>query len=275
MNFREILAVLAYPFVTRALLVGVLVSLCAALLGVILVLTRHSMIGHGLAEVGFAALSLAVALGLPPLYVSIPIVVAASFLIMLISQRGGGQGDAIIGIVATAALSAGVIITALTQGFNIDVCNYMFGSILAMSKADVLLSAVLSVTVIGLYLFFFNRLFFIVHDEEYAQACGINVKFYQFLISFLTALTVVLGMRMMGVLLISSLVVFPAMTAKSLTGSFKAVVVAAAVVSVVCFLAGMLLSFAANLPTGASVVAVNAVALLLATIKNGILPAGR
>jgi len=275
LNFREILAVLAYPFVTRALLVGVLVSLCAALLGVILVLTRHSMIGHGLAEVGFAALSLAVALGLPPLYVSIPIVVAASFLIMLISQRGGGQGDAIIGIVATAALSAGVIITALTQGFNIDVCNYMFGSILAMSKADVLLSAVLSVTVIGLYLFFFNRLFFIVHDEEYAQACGINVKFYQFLISFLTALTVVLGMRMMGVLLISSLVVFPAMTAKSLTGSFKAVVVAAAVVSVVCFLAGMLLSFAANLPTGASVVAVNAVALLLATIKNGILPAGR
>ena len=253
-------------FVQRALLVGTLVSLCAALLGVILVLKHYSMIGHGLAEVGFAALSLALALGLPPLYVSIPIVVTASFLIMLISQKQGVHGDVAIAVISTGALALGIIITAVTRGFNIDVYNYMFGSILAMSAEDVWLSIILSVVVIFLYLLFYNRLFLITYDETYAKASGINVTFYQFLISFLTALTIVLGMRIMGTMLISSLIIFPALIARRLVSSFKKAIIVSAIASIICFVLGILLSFVINLPTGASIVAVNAVVLLLATI---------
>lgn len=258
----EFLEVLNFPFMRRALIVGVIVSLCAALLGVVLVLKRYSLIGHGLGEVGFAALALAMALGLPPMPVAIPLVVAASFLIMYLSQRGALAGDAAIGIMAAAALSFGVIVTSLSNGFNMDVSDYMFGSILAVSESDVVLSVVLGLAVILMYGLFFNRLFAISYDEVNAQATGINVSMYQFMISLLTAITVVLGMRMMGTMLISSLILFPALTARRLVGSFKAMTLAAAVISVACFLIGLVLSYALDLPTGASVVGVNLVALV-------------
>lgn len=259
----EFLSLLSYPFMYRALIVGVLVSLCAALLGVVLVLKRYSLIGHGLGEVGFAALSLALALDLPPLAVSIPLVVAASFLIMYLSQRSGTSGDIAIGILATASLSFGVIVTSLTRGFNIDVTNYMFGSIIALSKTDVWLSVALSVVVLALYALLFNRLFAITYDEVNARATGINVTLYQFVLSFLTAVTVVLGMRMMGTMLISSLIIFPAMIARRLAASFRGMVLTAAGVSVVCFLIGLYLSYQLSLPTGACVVAVNLLTLVV------------
>jgi len=262
----DLIEVLKFPFMYRALIVGVLVSLCAALLGVVLVLKRYSLIGHGLGEVGFAALALALALNLPPLAVSIPLVVVSSFLIMYVSQRYGMSGDVAIGLLATGALMVGVMITSLTQGFNVDVYGYMFGSILAMSRSDVLLSILLSAAVIGLYVLFFNRLFSVTYDEVYARATGINVTLYQFLISFLTAITVVLGMRMMGTMLISSLIIVPALTARKLAARFKAMVVVAAAVSVVCFLVGMAVSYVAGLPTGASVVAVDLAVLIVVSL---------
>lgn len=262
----EFFQALTYPFMYRALIVGVLVSLCAALLGVVLVLKRYSLIGHGLGEVGFAALALAVALDLPPMAVSIPLVVLASFLIMYLSQRSGASGDIAIGILATAALSAGVMITSLSKGFNVDVSGYMFGSILAMTRGDVILSVALSALVLVMYGVLFNRLFAVTYDEVNARATGINVTLYQFIISFLTAITVVLGMRMMGTLLISSLIIFPAITARRLARSFRAMVVTAAAVSVVCFFAGLCVSYLFSLPTGASVVAVNLAALLLSRL---------
>lgn len=268
MSIAELLDMFTYTFVQRALLVGILVSLCAALLGVILVLKHYSLIGHGLAEVGFGALSLALALELPPLYISIPIVVAASFLIMFISQKKGVQGDVAIGVISTGALAVGIIITALTKGFNVDVYNYMFGSVLAMSREDVILSIVLSIVVISLYLLFYNRLFLITYDETYAKACGVNVTFYQFLISFLTALTIVLGMRIMGTMLISSLIIFPALIARRLVSSFKKAIILSAIFSVVCFILGLLLSFIINLPTGASIVIVNVIVLGIVTILS-------
>ena len=268
MTMTAVVEMFSYPFVTRALLVGVLVSLCAALLGVVLVLKRYSMIGHALADVGFAALSIAMAIGVSPLYVSTPVLVVASFAIMAVSQQEGVSGDVAIGVAATGSLAVGVIVTAMTRGFNIDVCNYMFGSILAMNKTDVALSLVLSVAIIGLYALFFNRLFLITCDEDFAKASGVNLTRYQFLISLLTALTIVVGMRMMGTLLISSLIIFPAVTARKLVSSFKALVVASAVVSVVCFVIGIVVSFLLNLPTGASIVAVNIVAMLAAAIAQ-------
>ena len=262
----QLIEALSYPFVQRAIAAGVMISLCAALLGVILVLKQYSLIGHGLGDVGFASTSLAVALGLPVMAVSIPIVVIAACLIMFWSQRSKTGGDTAIGMVATGALSIGVIITAMSSGFNVDVNGYMFGSILAMSREDVIFSVVLSIVILVLFVVFYNRLFLITFDENFAKASGIRVGFYQFLIALLTALTVV--MRMMGSLLISSLIIFPAVIARKLVVSFKAVAVLSVFLSVICFLAGLILSFEMNLPTGASIVIINLIVLIAVTILN-------
>lgn len=216
-------------------------------------------------EVGFAALSLAMALNLPPLAVSIPIVIVASIIIMLISQKKGEKGDVTIALVASGTLALGVIITAFTSGFGADSYNYMFGSILAMTTKDVILSIILTLLSLGVYIVFYNRLFFITFDEKFAKTSGINVTLYQFLISLLTAFIVVIGMRMMGTLLISSLIVFPAIIARKTTISFKGLVIKSGVISVICFLLGMLLSFFLDMPTGAAIVAVY---ILLMIITN-------
>ena len=268
---EQFINLLNYTFIQRALICGVAISLCAALIGVTLVLKNYSMIGHGLGEVGFASLTLAVALGLPPLAVSLPIVMVAAIIIMIISQKKGESGDIPIALVSTGALALGIIITSLSTGFNIDVSNYMFGSILSMKRSDVIISVILSMVVFAIYMNFYNRLFMMTYDEKFAKARGINVTFYQFLISFLTALIVVLGMRMMGTLLISSLIVFPAIIAKGLTGSFKELIIISGIISVICFILGMLLSFFINLPTGASIVLVYIVLLIITKIVNKVI----
>ena len=185
---NDIMNLLSYTFMQRAILCGIAISFSAALIGVILTLKNYSMIGHGLGEVGFAALALAVALNLPPIAVSIPIVIVAAIIIMFISQKKGESADIIIALVATGALALGVIITSFTSGFGSDSYNYMFGSILAMNSGDVILSIILTVLSIGIYIAFYNRLFLVTFDEKYAKTTGINVTFYQFLIALLTAL---------------------------------------------------------------------------------------
>lgn len=270
MSFGEFLSVLSYPFMIRAIIVGVLVSFCASLLGVILVLKRYSLIGHGLSDVGFAALALALAIGASPIYVATPIVVSASFIIMYVSQNKRINGDVAIGVFSTGALSFGIIITAISKGFNMDIYSYMFGSVLAMSSFDVLVSVILSIVVIATFAIFYNRLFIVTADEEFARAIGINVTFYQFLISFLTALTVVIGMRMIGTLLISSLIIFPAIIARRFVRSFKYLVLLSALISVFCFILGILISFFFNLPTGAGIVLVNIVLLAVSSLFSAI-----
>lgn len=262
----EILDLLSYTFMQRAILCGIAISFSAALIGVILTLKNYSMIGHGLGEVGFAALSLAVALNLEPIAVSIPIVIIAAIIIMFISQKKGESADIIIALVATGALAIGVIITSFTSGFGTDSYNYMFGSILAMNQSDVILSIILTVLSIGIYMFFYNRLFLITFDEKYAKTTGINVTFYQFLIALLTALVVVVGMRMMGTMLISSLIIFPAIIAKKFTTSFKGLVVMSVLISIICFLIGIFTSFFLNMPTGAGIVLVYIVLLAISSI---------
>ena len=168
------------------------------------------------------------------------------------------------------ALTIGVIITALTSGFGADSYNYMFGSILAMKQSDVVLSVCLSIILVVLYIVFYNRLFLISFDEKFAKASGINVSFYQFLIALITALVVVLGMRMMGTLLISSLIVFPAIISKKLTNSFKGLVIMSSVTSIICFIAGILVSFYINLPAGASIVLVYMILLVIVNILKSL-----
>ena len=262
---NDIMNLLSYTFMQRAILCGIAISFSAALIGVILTLKNYSMIGHGLGEVGFAALALAVALNLPPIAVSIPIVIIAAIIIMFISQKKGESADIIIALVATGALAIGVIITAFTSGFGTDSYNYMFGSILAMNTGDVILSIVLTVLSIGIYIVFYNRLFLVTFDEKYAKTTGINVTFYQFLIALLTALVVVVGMRMMGTMLISSLIVFPAIIAKKFTTSFKGLVVMSVLTSVICFIIGIFTSFFLNMPTGAGIVLVYIILLAISS----------
>jgi zinc transport system permease protein len=246
-----------YTFLVRALIVGLLVSLCASLLGVSLVLKRFSMIGDGLSHVGFGALAVATAFNWAPLAVSIPVVILAAFLLLRLSGRGRIKGDAAIALISASALAIGVFVVSKTTGMNTDVDNYLFGSILALSREDVVLSVVLGLIVLVVFILFYHRIFAVTFDEVYAQATGIPVGFYNTVLALLTALTIVLGMRMMGALLISSLVIFPALSSMWLCRRFSAVTVCAAVISLACYVIGLLVSFAYETPTGASIVLAN------------------
>ena len=251
---------LSYPFMVRALFGGMLVSLCASLLGVSLVLKRYSMIGDGLSHVSFGALSIALAMGWSPLKVSIPVVVLAAFFLLRITENSRIKSDAAIAMISASSLAIGIIVTSLTTGMTTDVSSYMFGSILAMTKEDVMLSAVLCIIVLGLFVLCYNQVFAVTFDENFAKATGVNVSAYNMLISVLTAVTIVLGMRMMGAMLISSLVIFPCLTSMRVFKSFTSVVVSSGILSLVCFLLGMMASYQFSMPAGASIVVVNLIA---------------
>jgi len=258
-----LLEMFSYDFLVRAVIVGALVSICAALLGVSLVLKRYSMIGSGLSNVGFGSLALATALNAAPLSVAVPVVIAAAFLLLRLNENSRIKGDAAIALVSTGALALGVIVISQTTGMNTDVCNYLFGSILAMSKTDVYLSVALSVIVLVLFLLLYNKLFAITFDETFARAAGTKTGVYNMIIAILTAVTIVLGMRMMGALLISSLIIFPALTSMRVFKQFKSVTVCSACVSIICFFTGVIISYIYVTPTGASVVLMNMIAFML------------
>ena len=247
----------------RAAVVGVLVSLCAALLGVSLVLKRYSMIGDGLSHVGFGALAVASALGMAPLALSIPVVMAAAVLLLRLSSRAKLKGDALIAMISAGALAVGVIVLSLSNGTTGDVNNYLFGSVLAMTGEDVWLSVALAVVVLVLFGVFYRKMFAVTFDETFARATGEKVEAYHLLLACLTALTIVLGMRVMGAMLISSLIIFPALTAMQVCRSFRSVTICAAILSVVCFMAGLCASYLLDTPTGASVVVANIAAFLV------------
>ena len=268
--FDTVIEMLSYPFMTRAFLVGSLVALCSALLGVSLVLKRYSMIGDGLSHVGFGAMAIAAAMNVAPLTVAIPVVIVAAILLLRISGNAKIKGDAAIALISTTSLAVGVMVISLTTGMNTDIYNYMFGSILAMSAEDVKLSLVLSVFVLILFIVFYHKIFAITFDETFARATGVKAGVYNTLIAVLTAVTIVLGMRMMGALLISSLIIFPALTSMRVCRTFKSVIINAAVISVVCLIAGVTLSYVAATPAGASVVLANLVMMVLYTVVGAV-----
>lgn len=247
----------SYEFIQRAFLGGVLVSLCASLLGVSLVLKRYSMIGDGLSHVSFGALSIAIACGFAPLKFSIPVVILAAFLLLRLAENGKMRSDAAIAMVSASALAIGVIVTSLTTGLSTDIYSYMFGSILAMSKDDVLISVLLSLIVIVMFLFCYHKIFAVTFDDEFSKATGVKVGMYNTLISVFTAVTVVVGIKMMGAMLISSLIIFPALTSMRVFKSFLSVTVCSAVLSVINFTIGLICSYAFSIPAGASVVVAN------------------
>lgn len=248
-----------------ALIAGIAVSLCSSLLGVSLVLKRCSMIGDGLSHVGYGTLCIAVALGWAPMQVTIPVVILAAYILLRLSENSRIGGDTAIALFSTSALALGILASSKAN-LTTDVSHYMFGSILAMTRSDVIFSVILSVCVILVYVLFYDKIFAVTFDENFARATGLNVQFYNLLIAVLTAVTVVLGMMMMGALLISSLMIFPAVTAMRLKRHFRGVVLTAVLVSVGCFLAGLFVSLWIDTAVGASVILVNLLVFIAASL---------
>ncbi|MEE0913220.1 MAG: metal ABC transporter permease [Ruminococcus sp.] len=264
----------SYNFIIRAFIVGLLVSLCAALLGVTLVLKRYSMIGDGLSHVGFGALAVAASLNLAPLEVAVPVIIIAAFLLLRLSENSKINGDAAIAIISSTSLAIGVVCVSVS-GVNTDLNSYLFGSILATTTADAIMCVILAVIVIITFAVFYNKIFAVTFDETFSKATGLKTGIYNSVIALLTALTIVIGMRIMGTLLISALIIFPALSSMRVCKKFKSVIICSGVLSVCCFFVGMCISYSLDTPTGASVVIVNAIVFavfwLIETINSRII----
>ncbi|MDE5946781.1 MAG: metal ABC transporter permease [Oscillospiraceae bacterium] len=248
-----------------ALIGGIAVTICASLLGVTLVLKKYSMIGDGLSHIGYGALSVASVMNLAPLKVALPVVIISAFILLRLNENNKLHGDSAIALFSTTALSIGILVSS-KAGMTNDVSHYMFGSILAMSKEDVIISVAMSIIVILAFIFLYNRIFSVTFDENFAKATGVNAGVYNMIFAVLTAVTVVLGMMMMGSLLISSLIVIPSLTAMRVCKSFRGVVIISALISVTSFLIGMFMSLLMNTTPGASIVIVNAVFFIIFSI---------
>ncbi len=244
-------------FMQRALIAGSLIAMTCALLGGFLILRRYSMIGDGLAHVSFATVALGIFFGVAPLHFSVPLVMLASLLILKLSKSGGMEGDAAIGLLSSFSVAAGVLIASISKGFNVDLFSYLFGSILAIEQSEVVLSVVLSVGVIVAVIFLYNELFSLTFDEDFARSNGLKTERYNQLLVLLTAITVVLGVRVVGTMLISSLIVIPAVTALQLRVGFRSTLIASVLFALCSVITGIVVAFLANLPAGATIVVVN------------------
>lgn len=251
-----------YPFIA-----GILVSLIAALIGVNLIQKRFSMIGDGLSHVGFASLALSTVVGMSgSLWITLPIVTGCAVFLLRLRETGKMKGDAAIAILSTGALAVGTIMAQKSTGLGGDVCNYMFGStsIFAMTTTDFWSTVILSLLMIVVFCLFYHILFLVAFDESFGRAIGVNVSFYNTLLAILTAVTIVIGMKMMGAMLISSLIVFPALTSMRLFRTYRSVVVSSAILSVSTYIVGYSLSIFFETPPGATVVIVDIIIFVIA-----------
>lgn len=267
---------LSYPFVRYALIVGTLIALCSSLLGVTLVLKRFSYIGDGLSHVAFGALAVATLFDLGNTSVVVmPVTVIAAILILRAGQNPRIHGDAAIAMLSVGSLAVGYLVMNLfSTSANIsgDVCSTLFGStsILTLTRAEVWLCVVMSVIVAAVFIFLYNRIFAVTFDENFARATGLRAGVYNNLIAVITAVIIVLAMNLVGSLLISALVIFPALSAMRVIQNFKGVVICAAVISVVCALAGIILSILFSTPVGSTIVAADIVMFLICCLVGRI-----
>ncbi|MBQ7669573.1 MAG: metal ABC transporter permease [Clostridia bacterium] len=278
--FDKLSLYLQYPFVRYALIVGVLIALCSSLLGVTLVLKRFSFIGDGLSHVAFGAMAIAAVVGLTsemPLVLVITIVSAV--LLLRTGQNAKIKGDAAVAMISVGALAIGYLLMNLfskSSNLSGDVCSTLFGStsILTLTKTQVWICAVLSVLVVAVFLFFYNKIFSVTFDESFARATGTKAGLYNLLIAVVVAVIIVLAMNLVGSLLISALVIFPALSAMRVFKNFKAVTICSAVFSVSCALLGILISILAGTPVGSTIVAVDIAGFFIffvtGSVKGGI-----
>lgn len=256
---------LEYPFVKYALLVGVLIALCSSLLGVTLVLKRFSFIGDGLSHVAFGAMAVAAVLNVTnQMLIVLPITVVAAVLLLRSSQNAKIKGDASLAMISVGSLAVGyLLLNVFSTSTNIagDVCTTLFGStsILTLNVTDVWLCIIMSLVVIGMFTLFYHKIFAVTFDENFAKATGTKADKYNLMVAVITATIIVLAMKLVGSLLISALIIFPAISAMRVFKSFRLVMIASAVISVICALLGMIISILAATPVGATIVAVNIV----------------
>lgn len=262
--------IFSYTFIIYALIAGSLIALCSSLLGVPLVLKRYSMIGDGLSHVAFGSMAIAMALNASPLAISIPITVLSAFLLLRVSSNSNIKGDSSVALISTSAMALGILITSMTSGLNTDVTSYLFGSILSIGKTDVFISIVLAIFVVGFFVIFYNSIFCVTFDENFSNAIGIKSSLFNSLIAVLTALTVVIGMRLMGAMMISSLIIFPSLSAMRIFKSYKAVTLCSSITSVSCFFIGIIISFVISSPAGATIVVVNLIIFVIFAIIDKI-----
>ena len=259
----------SFPFVRYALIVGVLISLCSSLLGVTLVLKRFSFIGDGLSHVAFGALSIATVLKINnTMFLVLPLTVLSAILILAAGNRTRIKGDAAIAMLSVSALAFGYLlmnIFSASANLSGDVCSTLFGStsILTLTKGEVYLCAALSVIVVAVFVFFYNKIFAVTFDEDFAAAAGTNAGAYNLLLAVIIAVIIVLAMNLVGSLLISALIIFPALSAMRLFRSFLSVTICSCVLSVVCSLAGLLVSIVAGTPVGSTIVAADLAAFVI------------
>jgi zinc transport system permease protein len=265
----EIADFFRYEFIYRALLAGSFIALLCSTLGVFLVLRRLSLIGDGLAHVAFGSVALGLFLKQHPIYVSLPIVMLSSLGILRLMERARLHGDAAIGIVSSVGIAGAVLLASIAGGLNVDLFSYLFGNILAISREETYLSIALSVIVLSFIFFFYNDLFSITFDEEFAKASGIKTKKISSLCILLTAITIVLTIKVVGIMLTSSLLILPAVTALQIARGFKNTIVIASAVALLSVISGIVISFILNLPTGATIVIINFLLFITAFIyKN-------
>lgn len=265
-----ILEAVQYDFILRAILVGSLIAISSSFLGIFLVLKKQSMIGDGLAHVSFATIAIALLLNKSPLLVSIPLVILSSFLILKLNEKADLHGDAAIGLISSFAVALGVLISSVAKGFNVDLFSYLFGSILVINKLDVVLSIILSILVIFLILMYYNSLFAITYDEEFAKVIGLKPNNMNYLIAVLTSITVVLGIRVVGTMLISSMIIFPTVTALQVSKGFKDTILISSIISVSSVVLGTFISYILNIPTGATIVIINSIFFVIFFLINRI-----
>lgn len=263
----KLIEIFSYGFMQRALISGLLVGILCAVLGVFLVLRRLSLIGDGLAHVTFGSVALALALKAQPLYVTIaalPLVLLSSLGILKLTEKAKIYGDAAIGIVSAAGIAVGVILAGATGGFNVDLFSYLFGSILAVSREETVMAAILFCIVMGVVVLQYRKLFAITFDEELARSSGIKVERLNALLAILTALTVVLAMKLVGILLVSAMLIIPPVTALQVARSFRLTIILSALCSALSVFAGILLSLLLNLPSGGVIVLINIALFMIA-----------
>ena len=266
----ELLRYLEYPFVRYAIVAAMLISLCSALVGVILVLKRYSYIGDGLSHVAFGAMSIALVLGMiqQKMYLVFPITTVAAILILKSGQNKRVQGDAIVGMVSTGALALGYLLMNLfppTANISGDVCSTLFGStsILTLSKAEVWLCVIASIIVLIIFVMLYPKIFAVTFDENFSKATGLKADQINLILAVIIAVIVVLAMNLVGSLLISALVIFPALSVMQLFKSFKAVLIGAAILSEICTVTGMLVAILCSTPVGATIVTVDIIAFII------------
>lgn len=274
----ELSGIFNYEFVQRAFIAGILIGAIASILGVFLVLRRFSLIGDGLAHITFGSVAVVMLIGVTPAYITLtalPLVMIASLAILKLTRSRLIQGDAAIGIVSSIGIATGIILVSLSQGYNIDLFSYLFGNILTVTQAELILSFIVFLIVIAMVIIFYDDLLAVTFDEELARTMGVKTKRINTILFLLTAIAAVLAMKVAGIMLVSAMLILPPLTALQLSFSFRMTILSSVLFSVLSVICGLFLAFLLNLPAGGTIVLLNIGFLLIVFGAKKILPSMR